>query len=274
MSTTILNITDLIKEIDNARNSAQFSKERTHVNIWFRGQPEHDLSLKPRVYRDHFGRGPEPERLDTERMLMQDFTLQSGSLRDSKATDEEVYFLQQHYRMPTRLLDWTTSPLAALFFAVQDTKENKDGELFMMDASKFRLNKDNGERKYKSWVNGQDFIFVGTAQAGHPIFRDSVRIISWWQASNDKFPEFIIPVRPHYFDVRVGLQRSCFTFHVPKQTAVDVDNNPSLTQFRIPTKEKSEIRKQLGTLGIDAFRVYGDLEHLSETLISAYDLKP
>jgi len=83
-------------------------------------------------------------------------------------------------------------------------------------------------------------------------------------------PEFILPVRPHYFDVQVGLRRSCFTFHVPKQQVINTDINPSLTQFRVPASDKPEIRQQLSVLGIDAFRIYGDLEHLSETLVNAY----
>jgi len=109
--TTISSIPDLIAQIDNAQKRPQFSKERTHVRIWFRGQPGPNSPLKPRVYRDKMASMNEGGRLRTERDLMQDFRLQSGALRDSRATDEEVYFLQQHYRMPTRLLGLDNEPI-------------------------------------------------------------------------------------------------------------------------------------------------------------------
>jgi hypothetical protein len=279
MTTSISSIMELSHQIQQAKDRPEFSKERTHVRIWFRGQSGSGFDLKPRVYRDKIAKTNERERLDTERMLMQDFKLQSGALRDNNATDQELYFLQQHYRMPTRLLDWTTNPLAALFFAVQAPKDDKgkdtDGELFMMDASRFRLDKTGQPRKYKSWDNDREFNnFDDIAEAGHPIFRDAVRIISWFQQSHEQFPDFIIPVRPQYFDIRIGLQRSCFTFHVPKQPVIDTDNNPSLTRFQISKDYKGKIRAELSALGIDAFRVYGDLEHLSETLENAYNLRP
>jgi len=162
-----------------------------------------------------------------------------------------------------------------LFFAVEDRPDKKhekdDGKLFMMDASKFQLTKNgNQPRKHKLWSEEEERNFSGIADAGHPVFREAVRIIAWYRGDYNYFPAFIIPIRPHYFDVRVGLQRSCFTFHVPNQPEINPDSNPSLTRFRIPAADKSGIRQQLSTLGIDPFRIFDDLEYLSETLVNAY----
>jgi hypothetical protein len=194
--------------------------------------------------------------------MMSDFRILSSSIRRGSETDEELYFLQQHYLMPTRLLDWTTNPLAALFFAVEKEDKEEDGELFMMDAWEFE--QPNAVRN----AYGRDF--HGIADAGHPIFREAVHLISQW--SKKPFPNFIVPVRPHNFDVRINLQRSFFTFHVPEQQEITEEINPSLMRFIVPKAKKTKIRTELVMLGIDAFRIYGDLEHLAVTLCETYDV--
>jgi hypothetical protein len=259
----ISSITDLINEI---ARSGLADKDNAHVRLWFRGQPEKDLSLKPRVYRKRFGEKTEAQRLAIERGLAHDFLISSSSIRRGSETEEELYFLQQHYRMPTRLLDWTTNPMAALFFAVAEAgssgKPEADGEFFMMDVWAFQLNADNGARK------AYDKEFRGIAHAWHPVFRKAVQRISRW--TNDPFPGFILPVRPHNFDVRINLQQSCFTFHVPDQQKITLAINPSLHRFHIPGHKKKAIRWELNVLGIDPFRIYGDLEHLADTLCAAH----
>jgi hypothetical protein len=83
-----------------------------HVGVWFRGQPDESWDLVPGVYRADFPVNDEDERLRLERHLAQDFRVMSAGIRRGDESEAELYFLQQHYRMRTRLLDWTNNPLA------------------------------------------------------------------------------------------------------------------------------------------------------------------
>jgi FRG domain len=176
-------VPDLLEAI---RASGLPRLHHSHIRVWFRGQSNAQWDLSPVVYRPSFGAKDEDARLSKERHLTQDFRAMSAGLLSASKNEAELYFVQQHYRMPTRLLDWTTNPLAALHFAVESNSKD-DAAIFALDA--YTL----GPDQKGTWKNGRKF--QGIASSRSPLFEESLYPIFRWR---DKryFPSFIVPVRP------------------------------------------------------------------------------
>ena len=81
----------------------------------FRGHRECDWALLPMIDRVDHG---EITRDDHERLMLEEFEKKSRSVRSIPFSDSwELHAIARHHGIPTRLLDWTESPLTALFFA-------------------------------------------------------------------------------------------------------------------------------------------------------------
>ncbi len=256
MKDEIRTLNDLLQIRDEFWKKVDFHH---HIRLWYRGQSNKDWELKPGVYRNDFHVTSESKRLEKEQQLNQDFKIQSASLLSGTKNDEELYFLQQHYNMPTRLLDWSYTPLTALYFAVSE--KNSDGALFMMDAYQLAHSQDAYDK-----VGG----FKGTPTSKLPVFVEAIKTISHWK-KYETFPKYIIPIRPYYTDKRIVLQKSCFTFHVPEKDTLTDKENSTLKKYIIPQTSKKEIKNQLSLLGINDFTTYGDMESLARTLKRNHD---
>lgn len=104
--------------------------------IWFRGQAVNSWSLEPKLMRID----PVPSETYYLNRFKQDASI---ILTHHPKSEFEWMFLMQHYGVPTRLLDWSESPLTALYFAI-NSHPSEPGALWILLPSE--LNKKSNYR--------------------------------------------------------------------------------------------------------------------------------
>ena len=101
----------------------------------FRGVTRSNYELQPSIAR--VALSTHEERLAYEVQLFEDFQERAFPyLNREPKNGLEWLTLAQHYGIPTRLLDWTSNPLVALFFAVEKDDDH-DGSVYKLIQSRW-----------------------------------------------------------------------------------------------------------------------------------------
>lgn len=232
--------------------------------VWYRGQPR-DLPPQPGILRKAFLESCESDELqfegttgnrlwNKERSINRQFRRMAASHLPAGLSLVSLYLLAQHHGLPTRMLDWSANPLAALFFATSGRPE-EDGAIYVMKAN------DLG-----SLTEMRHSRVQATVQA---VFRDG----------EIQEPESIIPLLPDLHAGRLLQQASCFTLHTPPQEL----NNAKVAEIAplpVPWKEKwlvPQAAKQgllltLRRLGVNYATLFHDVDHVARELKCAWKL--
>ncbi|MGL4571601.1 MAG: FRG domain-containing protein [Clostridium sp.] len=105
--------------------------EKNKVEIWYRGQSSNMWQLKPNLFRT-MKRKREMllnyEIIDfkNEFKKLKKEILENNLFDISKLNDFQIMFIAQHYGLLTPILDWSTDPLVALFFALDNYTAEKN----------------------------------------------------------------------------------------------------------------------------------------------------
>jgi FRG domain-containing protein len=203
----------------------------------YRGQ-DIDKSLYPMLQRLL---PDKTKRAKREQLILEEFRRTSTALTGHiPITEWDLVAIAQHHGLPTRLLDWTYSALAALWFAVERRKpQNAVVWLF-----KTRV---------------EDFITKEEEAKKSPFELSSTRIY-----------------RPRFVNPRIGAQRGIFTVHRMQDSGglyalEDIKAmSGRLVKFTIFPKYFHLIMQHLDGCGVNRFSLFPDLGGLSEYLTWRY----
>lgn len=205
----------------------------------FRGQANMSWKLTPALHR-HIVPANHPSWAALEASLIDEFRRLGWSL---VADPSQLSFgawmaIGRHHGLPTRLLDWSDSPLVAAYFATCD-ELNHDGCIWVFRPDKAIALADVTSTEHADEIlSGPDLVRLDPATM-HPRFRAQQGLFTAMPLPAGKYA---VPS----FDDSIDPER--------------------LMKWIIPAKLKVSLRRGLDRLGVDAFMVYPDLDGLGQRI--------
>jgi len=199
----------------------------------FRRHREESWSLVPKIARLELR--DNKDLLSTEQAMLTEFRRRAlPHLEFQHRTNWEWLALAQHFGMATRLLDWTTNPLAALWFAIEGPPE--------------------GQSRAAVWIfHAFPSDYVANTEKESPFSTDWTRVF-----------------RPAHFTRRIVAQDGWFTVHkfikkpgrfVPLQH--NMRYKKRLSYVVVPPDAFAQLRAELDRCGMNSASLYADLPGLS-----------
>ncbi len=219
-------------------------------NRWlFRGQADAKWVLSPSVHR-----GYTPQQ---ERYLTNEFRVRARSRYISCPMSNDYpgwLALMQHYGLPTRLLDWTYSPLVATFFALHPDyvppacSAGRDACIWALDAR--QLNESQGF---------EPLIFPLDASSYEPLIVPAFK--------NRKELNTVGVAMAIEHDPRIQLQQGAFTIH-SSRVPIDAMGGADqwLCRMVIANSDIPKLFEELTLLGMRKSSLFPDLSALTSEL--------
>jgi len=266
MSFSLFSLEQFITELKKPLESA----DKDYV-YYYRGCATSDweYNLTPGIYRDN-------HILDEDTNFREMIIRSPDEFKDDHTTLEKLVKMQ-HYNLPTRLLDITSNPLVALYFATGSHNNNKtDGKVYVLkikkteikyydsdsvslisNIAKLRIDKTN-------FTNGFSYLI-------HEIHEEKPYYSNSFENENKEDILKVFPVKVKLNNNRIVRQSGAFLIfgikdlNTKTQSAI-LPSSVIVAELIIDKDAKRHIQTSLNSLSINESTLFPELEHAATFL--------
>jgi len=281
----------------------KFPREK-EFEYYFRGHSDFNFTPLPSIYRTPAHKRINPF-IKNEDKIFREVILRTPSEFNSEKTTIEKLVKMQHYGLPTRILDITSNPLVALYFACTEKLNNNDGEVIVLKIPKNEVKfYDSDTVSILANLSKRPISFDITEMLDHYYQNESeeypATILKWFNDQDhiayllheikDEKPHFQPVINPSDFNkviaVKVKLNNSrilkqggaflLFGVTEKKANPAQVPSNWILNKsfknfnLKILAEKKNSILKDLDALGINDSTLYPELEKQTKYIKQMY----
>jgi hypothetical protein len=223
-----------------------------HQILWFRGQGSSRWDVQPAVWRRH-NKAEEQNltnRFRSRAPVLHQFAPEYGNWAMWLS-------LMQHYGLPTRLLDWTRSPLIAAYFALEryisePAAEPEDASIWILQPHVLNATEDLGK-------------ITPSIDA-----KMSEKMLKPAFTHRAKETRKVLAAMAAERDMRMIVQQGCFTIHSDQ---VPLNRRPHSEKYLnglcIPSSSVKNMAIELKVCGYRRGSIFPDLQHLADELKEA-----